>query len=136
MTTAARLTRAIETAESNADYWQDIAVTDFTNDLHRRMQRLRISQGELARRMGTSRPYVTKLLAGGNFTLHTMVRLAMALDSVVRLRLEGLAERAAGRRSGSRATASDAMIVDFADRERKLKDPPRLSRKRSGKQAK
>ncbi|HKV12411.1 MAG TPA: helix-turn-helix transcriptional regulator [Thermoanaerobaculia bacterium] len=94
MKLAEKLAKALEEARGSVEYWQDIAETDFTRDLHDRMAKLGISQGELARRMGTSRPYVTKLLDGGNFTLHTMVKLAMALDAVVRVRLEGKEERA------------------------------------------
>jgi transcriptional regulator with XRE-family HTH domain len=94
MNPAEKLSKALGEAEESVEYWLDIAVTDFTRDLHARMAELGVSQGELARRMGTSRPYVTKLLEGGNFTLQTMVKLAMALDAVVRIRLESRAERA------------------------------------------
>jgi transcriptional regulator with XRE-family HTH domain len=97
MTLAEQLAKALESAEGDVDYWKDIAITDFTRELHARMGELGITQGELARRMGTSRPYITKLLAGSNFTLETMVKLAMALDAVVRVRLEGREERAAER---------------------------------------
>lgn len=93
MKPAEKLAKALREAQDGVEYWQDIAETDFTRDLHDRMAKLGISQGELARRMGTSRPYVTKLLSGGNFTLETMVKLATALDSVVRIRLEGKEER-------------------------------------------
>lgn len=97
MTLAEQLAQALESAEGDVDYWKDIAITDFTRELHARMRELGITQGELARRMGTSRPYITKLLAGSNFTLETMVKLAMGLDAVVRVRLEGREERAAER---------------------------------------
>jgi transcriptional regulator with XRE-family HTH domain len=109
MTSAEKLAKALEQAERSVEYWRDIAVTDFTRDLHARMNELGVSQGELARRMGTSRPYVTKLLDGGNFTLQTMVKLAMALDAVVRIRLEGKEERDAERQAGS------AVVVDLAE---------------------
>lgn len=101
MTLAEQLAQALESSEEDVDYWKDIAITDFTRDLHARMQELGVTQGELARRMGTSRPYVTKLLSGSNFTLETMVKLAMALDSVVRVRLEGREERAAERHTAA-----------------------------------
>jgi predicted transcriptional regulator len=100
MKVAEQLAKAVQEAQGGVEYWQDIAVTDFTRDLHDRMAKLGISQGELARRMGTSRPYVTKLLDGSNFTLQTMVKLATALDSVVRVRLEGKEERAASPYNG------------------------------------
>lgn len=78
----------VETAQSSTAYWRDIAITDFVRDLHARMTRMNVSHAELAARMGTSRPYVTKLLNGGNFTLETMVKLATALDGVVRVHIE------------------------------------------------
>ncbi len=77
----------LEEAEQTVEYWRDVATTDFTRDLHERMRRMNMTHAELARRMGTSRPYVTKLLDGGNFTLETMVKLAMALGGVVRVHI-------------------------------------------------
>jgi transcriptional regulator with XRE-family HTH domain len=87
MSLADKLSRLIERAEKTTEYWRDIAETDFTRDLHARMERMNISQAELARRMGTSRPHVTKLLNGGNFTLNTMVKLATALGGTVRIHI-------------------------------------------------
>jgi transcriptional regulator with XRE-family HTH domain len=78
----------ISAAQTSVAYWRDVATSDFTRDLHARMERMGITHTELAARMGTSRPYVTKLLSGGNFTLETMVKLAMALDGVVRIQIE------------------------------------------------
>ena len=109
MTTAERLAKALELAERDPAYWKDTAITDFTGDLHARMKKFNVTQSELARRLGTSRPYVTKLLSGSNFTLHTMVKLAMALDAVVRIRLEGTEARAE-QRTAARASSSDAVI--------------------------
>ncbi len=116
MSLAEKLAKVIETAEEDHNYWMDLAVTDFTHDLHERMRQLDISQGELARRMGTSRPYVTKLLSGGNFTLQTMVKLAMAIDAVVRVRLEGNEVRAAQRQTAAAVEASGGIIVDLTRR--------------------
>lgn len=111
MSLAEKLAKAIRDAEDDSGYWIDIAVTDFTRDLHERMRAFDISQGELARRMGTSRPYITKLLSGGNFTLQTMVKLAMALDAVVRVRIEGNEARDVQRRAA--AEASGGTVVDL-----------------------
>ena len=48
------------------------------------MEEQKVSRAELARRLGTSRAYVTKLLGGNaNFTLQTMTKVAMALGSTV-----------------------------------------------------
>jgi transcriptional regulator with XRE-family HTH domain len=116
VTLAEKLAQAIESAESDPAYWKDIATTDFTNDLHARMQALNISQGDLARRMGTSRPYITKLLSGGNFTLQTMVRLAMALDAVVRVHIQGTEERDAERLAAAAVSDSHGSVLVFRGR--------------------
>ena len=87
MSLADKLSRLIQRAEQTPEYWRDVAETDFTRDLHMRMERLNISQTELARRMGTSRPHVTKILNGGNFTLNTMVKLATALGGTIRIHI-------------------------------------------------
>lgn len=133
MSLADKLANSLEQAERDPDYWRDIAVTDFTRELHARMQELGISQGELARRMGTSRPNVTKLLSGSNFTLQTMVRLAMALDSVVRVELEGNEKRAAQRRRATATAANPAVIVDLESvRGPESRPEPARRRRRSG----
>src|SRR5579872_6239291 len=80
-------------AAHSVDYWQDVAQTDFAREMHRRMKERGVSAAELARRMGTSKAYVSQLLDGGNFTLLTMVKVAMALGAVVRVQLEGQEER-------------------------------------------
>lgn len=77
----------VESAQGTVGYWRDVAITDFTRDLHDRMGRMNMTHAELAKRMGTSRPYVTKLLDGSNFTLETMVKLATALGGVVRVHI-------------------------------------------------
>jgi plasmid maintenance system antidote protein VapI len=77
----------LERAEDSIEYWRDVAITDFARDLHMLMQRRKINHTELADRIGTSRPYITRILGGGNFTLETMVRLSMALGGVVRIHI-------------------------------------------------
>lgn len=77
-----------EEAETSVDYWLAGPVTDFTEDLCRLMEERDISRAELARRMGTSRAYVTKLMRGNvNFTLTTMVKLAMAVGGAVHVHI-------------------------------------------------
>src|SRR3954451_9949138 len=77
-----------EEAEASVDYWLAGPVTDFTEDLCRLMEERDISRAELARRMGTSRAYVTKLMRGNvNFTLTTMVKLAMAVGGAVHVHI-------------------------------------------------
>jgi DNA-binding phage protein len=71
-------------AEASVDYWVTDSITEFAEDIWRLMEEQKVSRAELARRLGTSRAYVTKLLGGNaNFTLNTMTKVAMALGAVV-----------------------------------------------------
>jgi transcriptional regulator with XRE-family HTH domain len=75
-------------AEKHDDYWVAGLVHDFTEALARRMEEEGVSRAELARRLGTSQAYVTKVLRGNvNFTLATLVKLARAVGREVRLDL-------------------------------------------------
>jgi transcriptional regulator with XRE-family HTH domain len=110
-------------AARSVDYWQDIAQTDFAREMHRRMKERGMNAAELARRMGTSKAYVSQLLDGGNFTLLTMVKVAMALDTVVRVQLEGRDERA-------QATKDARVVVDLPQRDEREDWPEQDSRTR------
>jgi transcriptional regulator with XRE-family HTH domain len=53
----------------------------FTESILLRMEELSLSGKDLADRMGSTKPYVSKLLKGkNNFTLETLVKLARALE--------------------------------------------------------
>jgi transcriptional regulator with XRE-family HTH domain len=83
-----RYRKMFQEAESHADYWIDGPITEFVEDLARLMEEQRVTRAELARRLGTSRAYITKMLGGNaNFTLLTMVKLAMALDGAVHIHI-------------------------------------------------
>jgi plasmid maintenance system antidote protein VapI len=83
-----RYRRFSERARASPDYWHEIPVVEFTEDLWRLMEEQKVSRAELARRIGTSRAYITKLLGGNaNFTLMTMVKLAMALGGAVHVHI-------------------------------------------------
>lgn len=98
-----------EEARQTVDYWVEGPIVEFTEDVCRLMNEQGVSRAELARRLGTSRAYITKLLGGdANFTLETMTKVAMALgaavhvhiapqDAVVRWKDVSAAERAARR---------------------------------------
>ena len=75
------LTEVADEDRSSVAYRQQALVLEIADRVHSRIQQLGISQAELARRMGVSRPMVTKLLTGdSNFQLKTLLRLADALD--------------------------------------------------------
>lgn len=74
----------IADAKQRESYWVAKAIQDFTEDLFRLMEERKLSKAELARRIGASPAYITKVLRGNsNFTLETMVRLARAVDAQV-----------------------------------------------------
>jgi len=75
-------------AVASPEAWVDGPIVEFTEDLCRLMKEKNVSRAELAKKIGTSRAYVTKLLGGNaNFTLATMVKLAFALDGAVHVHI-------------------------------------------------
>jgi transcriptional regulator with XRE-family HTH domain len=90
LTSMERFRQFAKEAESSVDYWAAGPITDFIEDVWRLMEEQKVSRAELARRLGTSRAYVTKLLGGNaNFTLQTMAKVAMALGSQVHVHVAG-----------------------------------------------
>ena len=84
-------------AEASAEYWSAAAAHELIREIETRMARQGVSRAELARRLGSSKAYVTKVLGGNiNFTLATMARLAGALNADLQI---GLAERRSGRQA-------------------------------------
>jgi transcriptional regulator with XRE-family HTH domain len=78
----------LERVTTSPHYWHEGAVIEFTEDLQRRMEEQNVSRAELARRMGTSRAYITRLLGGdANFTLMTMVKLSMAVGGALHVHI-------------------------------------------------
>jgi transcriptional regulator with XRE-family HTH domain len=92
----------MDQARSHPAFPLEMAILEFTEALYVTMEQQGISQAELARRLGTSRAYVTKALRGNvNFTLATMSRLAAAAGAHVRITLEAAstADSSADRRT-------------------------------------
>ena len=88
-----------QAAEQHEDYWAAGVILEFTESLVQEMERQGISRRELARRLGATPAYVTKILRGKvSFTLATMVRLARALNAEVHVQVSG-SVRAAARRA-------------------------------------
>lgn len=76
-------------AERREEYWVAGAILEFTESLTAAMEAQGVSRADLARRLGVSAAYVTKMLRGNaNFTLRSMVRAARALHTTFRPRLE------------------------------------------------
>jgi transcriptional regulator with XRE-family HTH domain len=99
-------------AEEHDDYWVGGIALELTEAVTEIMERDGISRSELARRLGTSPAYVTKMLRGNaNFTLTTMSRLARALGADLQIQLltpakSELKEEAETERSGGGSSPS------------------------------
>ena len=75
------LTETAGEDRSSVEYRQQALVLELSERVLSRIGHLGISQAELARRMGVSRPMITKLLTGdSNFQLKTLLRLSDALE--------------------------------------------------------
>lgn len=74
------LTESADEDRSSIEYRQQAIVLELSERVLDRLEHLGISQAELARRLGVSRPMITKLLTGdSNFQIRTLLRLADAL---------------------------------------------------------
>lgn len=80
--------KMVEQARLSPEYWAAGIAIGFAVSVDALMKRKHINRSELARKMGTSLPYVTKVMRGdANFTLETMAKVAMALNATVDVRL-------------------------------------------------
>jgi transcriptional regulator with XRE-family HTH domain len=113
-------------------YWLEDAKLDFAQKLGELLEARNMSRAELARRLGTSRAYVTRVLrAEFNLTLESMVKIALALDARVSLDLASkhsreqqptmeLQPRAVTRRPATReVTLAREPIVPYRAKKRK-----------------
>jgi len=74
----------LDQAKTRNTYWVGSLILDFTEGLHRIMEAKGVSRSELARRLGVSPAYITKVLRGNvNFTSDSMVRLVRAAGGEV-----------------------------------------------------
>jgi hypothetical protein len=76
-------------AEERPEYWIERAKLEFTREMLVRMEQLGVTRTELAKRLDVQPGLVTRLASGNNnFTLETMVRIALALGSIYRAHLQ------------------------------------------------
>ena len=81
---------------------EEEAIIDFTEETLRRMAEVSVSKTELADKMGVEAAAVSRLLGGSNnFTLRTMVRIALALRSRLRFSLTPLKQQTTWKVSSS-----------------------------------
>lgn len=73
-------------AQQKDSYWVERAILDFTCDLEGLMKSKGISKSELARKIGSSPAYITKVLRGNaNFTVESLVKLSRAVGGELHL---------------------------------------------------
>ncbi len=87
-TVTERFADLLERAELSDAYQIDRLKVEISERIYNTMTRQDISNAELARRLGKSRAYITKLLRGTtNFTLESLVRISRALSCEVEFEL-------------------------------------------------
>ena len=88
----------LEGSRGRPAYWSYLATLEFIDDIVAEMDRQGVTGAELARRMGTSRAWVSRVLAGEcNLTVASMGKLAFALGLRVKPSLAPLEAAAAAR---------------------------------------
>jgi transcriptional regulator with XRE-family HTH domain len=82
--------KAFQEAMKSPEYWFEDVQCSFLDSLLDIMSSKGISQKELAKRLGKSEPYVSKVCNANalNFTLKTMVNLSFALGMKLSVKLE------------------------------------------------
>jgi transcriptional regulator with XRE-family HTH domain len=82
-----------ERLEKSEEYELDALKVELCEQIYLIMEQEDIAKAELARRLKTSRAYITKLLQGSaNFTLESLVKVARALECSVSVSLRPKAE--------------------------------------------
>ncbi|MFZ1547900.1 MAG: helix-turn-helix transcriptional regulator [Candidatus Nitrotoga sp.] len=77
MTAFSAMLREVKSKDS---YWVEAAKLDFALELTRHMNVQSVSKADMAKRLGTSPAYITKLLRGDtNLTIESMVKASRAL---------------------------------------------------------
>lgn len=75
-----------EDARRRDTYHVEEAILQFTSDLHQLMKDRRLNKAELARILGKSPAYITKVFRGdANFTIESMVKLTRALSGQIHI---------------------------------------------------
>src|SRR4030042_6804586 len=76
-------------AKERDTYWSASVILNFTEGLHKTMEANGVTRSDLARRLGVSPAYITKVLRGNvNFTVDSMVRLVRAAGGEVSIHIE------------------------------------------------
>jgi len=86
--TANAFRKLLDRTRRRLGYFVEGAIVEFTESVVARMGELNLSNSKLASRLKCKPPYITKVLRGDtNFTLESMVKIALALDSILTIKL-------------------------------------------------
>lgn len=105
-----------EEARKRDTYWTEAAILEFTAELSELMARSGKSRADLARELGTTPAYITKVFRGDvNFTIETMVRLSRALGGRLHIHIaeENAAVRWIERHPGGKKAGEPWIRPDF-----------------------
>ena len=111
---ANKLAAMLAELETSVSYHTESVKLEITEQIYLTMQEQDIGKAELARRLGKSRAYVTKILQGtANFTIESLVKIGLALGCQLEFKLQPkqqeqrLEDYAAVLVSSSKAKAAD-----------------------------
>lgn len=80
--------KKLEKFKDDTDFYAEQLILDLTERIVAVMKELDISRAELAKRLGVSKAFVTKLLNGNpNMTLRTMASIAKSLECAINIDL-------------------------------------------------
>ncbi len=121
-TVSERFADLLQRAELSDAYQIDRLKVEISERIYKAMKQQGVPNAELARRLGKSRAYVTKLLRGTtNFTLESLVRIGSALSCEVEFELL------------PKAAQTKALAASKAVRKTSSKTPSKGTRKGSKK---
>lgn len=87
-----RVQKIAQEARNTVEYKEEMLFLEITERIVALMEAAKMSKADLARRLGCTPAYITKLLSGStNFTVNTLLRIGDALDADLRVSLEGSA---------------------------------------------
>ncbi|MFV0387487.1 MAG: transcriptional regulator [Pyrinomonadaceae bacterium] len=89
LTAAERFAAMSERLKKDGSFQIEEAKVEISEQVFVLMEDKGISEAELARRLGTSRAYVNKVLQGStNFTIESLVKIGLALDCELKLEFQ------------------------------------------------
>lgn len=130
-TTTQRFTDLFRDVEKSDAYLIEGAKVEIAERIHLTMKQKNISRAELARSLGKSRAYVTKVLQGDtNFTIDSLVKIASALDCDLELQFRGQCTASRSSKTEKREITKRLHQDDSYAGGRPARNRPRLSERK------